>query len=356
MAAASAPKIDSIDPKIIEAFFAAVRSADEEKVLILLENNIEHVKELVNARDKDGKTPLAISTSCRSNYSVETLTVLHLDVGESTVIDRLLQFGAVIEQLNEASLLFLLEYACYANNLEVIARCTKCISEQNKDVATLSKKLAKGFLAACEKGSLGIIQYLIDLGLDPKQANLEYYATPLHAACMYGQYDVAKLLVEVYKVDVDVGSKYYSFPIILAAVDGHLEILRFLIDNGASLTASRGHRTLLHIVCQSNKKNGSAVMDLLVKAGANIYDKTADDRTLLDIARENKKVDIVQYLEDLFVRRTTLFGILPYEIEYRKNSDNRLEDFPPEYIDTNDRLLPSLIKVAPEANAKTPAP
>jgi ankyrin repeat protein len=100
------------------------------------------------------------------------------------------------------------------------------------------------------------------------------------------------------KVDIDAAPGVLSGITALGAAvkSGHIKMVNFLLQKGATVNidADEFGETALHIAA---KQGNHVIVELLVKAKANIYARNRNGETALDIARERGHFEVVDCLE-----------------------------------------------------------
>jgi ankyrin repeat protein len=130
------------------------------------------------------------------------------------------------------------------------------------------------FLAACNGGSLAIVNFLFKnfvININKQyniyiDAELVNNATALWCAVYYGHLEIVKFLVENGS-NLEVSDKDKN-PIHLCCVNGDLEILKFLIENGCLIDSENSiGETPLIVAC---KRNNNDIVEFLIHKGANL--------------------------------------------------------------------------------------
>jgi ankyrin repeat protein/uncharacterized protein DUF3471 len=156
-------------------------------------------------------------------------------------------------------------------------------------VAALAQSPNEDFFAAARKGDVAAVKALLDKGVDVN-AKTNYGATALSYACDKGHVEVVKLLLER-GADVNVKDTFYGeVPLGWALSHGHVEVVKLLLERGAQGKeraliegADSGNAEIVKIALdkgdlqsealssalnRATKKNHTAVVELLKKAGA----------------------------------------------------------------------------------------
>lgn len=136
---------------------------------------------------------------------------------------------------------------------------------------------------------------LIHCGADIYHQDAGGY-TPLHWAAFNGFPTIVKMLLEN-KANVDARSNYGWTPLLQAASRGHLTVSLLLIEYGADINAaSKDGWTPLH---KAAANGHLAVVKLLVHRKVNINAKYNDGTTALDLAKKDKREQIVAALSEI---------------------------------------------------------
>ncbi|MGA9772951.1 MAG: ankyrin repeat domain-containing protein [Blastocatellia bacterium] len=156
-------------------------------------------------------------------------------------------------------------------------------------VAAFAQSTNEDFFAAARKGDAAAVKAFLDKGV-PVNAKTQYGATALSYACDKGHTEVVKLLIER-GADVNVKDTFYGeVPLGWALGKGHAEIVKILLDHGAQgkdraliegadsgnveivkAVLDKGDLkpdTLSSALSQATKKNHTAIVEMLKKAGA----------------------------------------------------------------------------------------
>jgi len=108
-------------------------------------------------------------------------------------------------------------------------------------------------MRAAELGNNSVVEKLLDAG-EGKKPEPDHLFTPLHAACVRGKLDTVKFLVQDCKVDFEARDKYGCTPVVRAAANGHMEVVKWLTETPlvrASMdTPSYWKATALHFAAE----------------------------------------------------------------------------------------------------------
>ena len=122
-----------------------------------------------------------------------------------------------------------------------------------KTLETQARLGAVTITRAAELGNTAIIERLMDEG-EGKTPEPDHLFTPLHAACARGKLHTVQYLVQDAKADVEARDKYGCTPVVRAAANGHMNVVKWLTETplvDASIhTPSYWKATALHFASQ----------------------------------------------------------------------------------------------------------
>ena len=84
-------------------------------------------------------------------------------------------------------------------------------------------------MRAAELGNNTVVEKLIDAG-EGKKPEPDHLFTPLHAACARGKLETVKYLVQDCKADFEARDKYGCTPVVRAAANGHMNVVKWLTE------------------------------------------------------------------------------------------------------------------------------
>lgn len=187
-----------------EEFFDAIRKGDDAKVGKMLDQN----KDLANARDKQGLSPVTIATY----------------FNHPGIADELIAKGAKLD-MYEASM---------TGRLDVIRGL---LTSQRSEVYSLSKDGFSALHLAAFFGHREIVEYLLKNGADANiLATNATKVRPLHSAVAHHHFEISKLLVD-HGADVNARQQGGFTPLHEAAFGGNPEIAELLLKHGADINA-----------------------------------------------------------------------------------------------------------------------
>ncbi|UYV68873.1 hypothetical protein LAZ67_6001392 [Cordylochernes scorpioides] len=171
------------------------------------------------------------------------------------------------------------------------------------------------FIAA-EIGNMAILECLIEAGANIN-AQDTLYRTPLLNAILNGHLEVVKKLVAA-GAKIERENNQECIPIIMAFDFHQINIALFLIHQGADVNAKDNSSSILICAGQGDLN----MVEILIKAKANVNDKDCDGNTPLHIASLKNHVKMVNYLlkNGANVNAKNKYGITPLMIYVTKNN------------------------------------
>jgi ankyrin repeat protein len=155
-------------------------------------------------------------------------------------------------------------------------------------------------LKCASKGFLESVRTLLKAGADV-ESHGPYRKTPLYCAVEGGHYNVCKLLLEK-GANADQIPKYGGHVVVSAAGSDHVEIVDLLLNHGRSDRSDLDKDRYISYAATSLygavKRGSLAMVDCLLRWGADINMKMDDGKTPVYVAAENKNVDVLQRLVD----------------------------------------------------------
>lgn len=180
-------------------------------------------------------------------------------------------------------------------------------------VAFSQENLEEAFFHSLLKGSLPIVDYLLERGIDPNTPLGKGRNTPLHIAAGDGNLDLVKLLIKQ-GAEVNASNEDGAFPLHLACFTGRKEVAAFLLAKGADVNHQEKiqKQTALHLVITSPELDDNFVLrasmiELLVQNGADVKLGNLKGRTpmheLLEnivLQEEEKKESVLDFYMGFF--------------------------------------------------------
>ena len=231
----------------------------------------------VNARDKDGKSPLHEAAAASHD--------------NSEVIKALIAAGADINARDKDGV-SAFHWAARNENTAVI----KILLQAGADVDTRDKDGTLPLHLAAGNDNPAVIKALVQPGMDVNVRNNDG-KSPLHFAASHNNNpEVIKALVQA-RADVSARDKDSETPLHAAAAESdNFEVIIALVEAGADVNAqAKDGWPPLHRAAASNEN--PAVIEVLVQAGADVDARTKDGYSPLHrVAANNKNPAVVEAL------------------------------------------------------------
>ena len=275
----------------------------ENVILVLLETK-DGIKDIVDLKDRIGKTALHYASAyghasianilLQNCADVEiraacSMKALHLAAhyGEVEVVRVLLDCGAEIDSKTSDGRT-VLHHAVEQNSLLII----QLILSRQANIEATDLKQRTPIFWGCHKDRVDAIKLLLLNRANIMARDIEGN-TPLHWAACYGQVSLVQLLVE-HGADLSAKGVNDENALGLAVSNGHSRTVRILLEYGAPTEVKNSFgRTALHFAAKSGNLD---IVCLLVEAGANILACDNKGHTVLDLARNNRQKAVSKYL------------------------------------------------------------
>ena len=210
-------------------------------------------------------------------------------VGSMRVVEWVVERGGDLDVPNEWYETPLL-VACKTGRLEVMRR----LVEGGADVMARDKWIRNMLYAACEGGDVGLVRYVLGLGVFDVEEKDSDMQTPLHRACEYGQLDAARVLVEEAGADVDVEGNDVCGPLYWACSGGNIGIVRMLVDAGSGSGMGKEGGVWVEGLGVAASRGHVDVVRELLGLGVAVDGVDEDGDTALCLASRNGRVDVVR--------------------------------------------------------------
>jgi ankyrin repeat protein len=163
-----------------------------------------------------------------------------------------------------------------------------------------------------------VITLLLQNGANPNLAD-DFGHTPLHAASSINSQDAVDILLEN-GTDINIKENLLgNTPLFAALENGHIETADALLFSGADINIKNNNgETPLFVAC---KKGKIEIIDFVLSRGANIHVKNNYGLTCFDVANEEVKSVLKQWMT------TMLVGVLQENNAYDSLDLKNIEDF-----------------------------
>ena len=185
-------------------------------------------------------------------------------------------------------------HACRYGHLPVVQYF---MEEQHVDLRKVGTQVV--FHAACDNGSIDLLEYLIEKGLSDLSYTTRNGYTCLHYACFAGSLPLVKSLIRHHHLDKNATTGDGFTPLHAASHDGHKAVVRYLIEECSvdPKSISITGLTALHLACRNGHKH---VAEFLVsKYGCNVNISTFEGTTALHEACLNGNTAVARYVSNL---------------------------------------------------------
>ena len=253
---------------------AVLHIACQEGKLELVKHLVENYPALLTMRDKEEMTPLHHAGWSGSVELTEYLISRHCDVLDTASNSRTV-----------------LHIACQEGKLELV----KHLVENYPALLTMRDNVGKTPLHhAGWSGSVELTEYLISRHCDVLDA-ASNSRTVLHIACQEGKLELVKHLVENYPSLLTIRDNVGKTPLHHAGWSGSVELTEYLISRHCDvLDAASNSRTVLHIACQEGKLE--LVKHLVENYPALLTMRDKEGMTPLHHAGLSGSVELTEYL------------------------------------------------------------
>jgi len=161
-------------------------------------------------------------------------------------------------------------------------------------IAVLNNRNSKGRTPLMLAASMGEVQLMLELIETGATISLvcPKGKTALHYAARTGQIDSCKVLLGA-GASISYQDNNHAEPLYDAIMGDHPEIVRFLLNKGARLKAKvRGKNYLMIATIKGNVE----IFETLLSYGADLHEKSFDGITAIDIAKQRKQKEILQFI------------------------------------------------------------
>lgn len=249
-----------------------IHQAIEKNCVIQLQSLLKN-KNIINAYNKNGNTPLLVAVEKES-----------IDI-----IKILLQHGANPDQFNQDKTITPIMLASFGN-YQIVKLLIKY--KANINLININKESALHFAVSMQKKD--IVKLLLGNGT---KVNGDFYRPVIHECTDLEMFT----LLTAAGADPFERDKNGDFLIYDVALTGKPKLLQKLIEIGMDINSfSSDGFTPLMLAAFGDKL---ANVKILIANGAKLDIRSTDKHTALDIARINKRKDIILYLESLYSKK-----------------------------------------------------
>jgi len=242
------------------ALHYAVRKKIFEVVELLLQHGAN-----INARDQDGRTPLALAAI----------------LGKTEVVRLLIRNGADVNTVNVRGNTPLI----HSRSTEISRLLLEAGATATIEHLSNHAELGNALHVAVRRGTLEIIELLLQHGANINARDQDG-RTPLALATILGKTEVVRLLIRN-EADVNTVNVRGNTPLIHSRCT---EISRLLLEAGATATIEHlsNHAELGNALHVAVRRGTLEIVELLLQHGANINARDQDGRTPLTLAIRHK--------------------------------------------------------------------
>jgi ankyrin repeat protein len=182
-----------------------------------------------------------------------------------------------------------LNYSVELGHIEVVDLLIKNMSPDS-----INQLITAGiFHLAAKSGSIDLVEFLTDKGIDVNQAD-EIGKTALHFAAENGHTGLVQFLVNTKGVSINQADYYRETALLFAAKSGNIDLVEFLIYKGIDVNqACENGRTALHYAAANGH---TGLVQWMIEKGANVNQADEFGYTALHKAAEKGHIDIVESL------------------------------------------------------------
>eukprot|EP01097_Dermamoeba_algensis_P004887 TRINITY_DN3134_c0_g1_i1.p1 TRINITY_DN3134_c0_g1~~TRINITY_DN3134_c0_g1_i1.p1 ORF type:complete len:1350 (-),score=327.49 TRINITY_DN3134_c0_g1_i1:118-4167(-) len=305
-------KVQDADSFLRNCLHAAAFSGSKEIFQALLNetsngNQTPKSEELLNSKDKFGRTPLFYATRTNRKSLVRFLlekmtvdvsiadetemTALHLAslLGFSDIVQLLWHHGAPLnpKEINGRSPL----HMCAATGFN---DCITFLILKGADIDLRDTRGLTPLHLASKYGHYSSVELLSSLHADINGRTAYIGYTPLHLAAQYGHKEVLRSLLGN-GVDVNTEDNKGRTALHLAAFRGHVEACEVLLSNSESMPNKTDYygNSAIHLAAKQGK---SELIELLISKAAYVNIKNFEGRTPLHFAAQHGHAGCVSVL------------------------------------------------------------
>ncbi|XP_046545519.1 putative ankyrin repeat protein RF_0381 [Haliotis rubra] len=246
------------------------RGGDEKIVKYIIKLNVVDI----NSKQLGGKTAVSLAAASGNRAAFDNLVEMRADL-------------LAVDVLGNS----VLHLACQGGNMDIVKYAVK------QNIVDINSRRADGRTPAsiaAVSGHSALFQYLVKVGADMSVVDV-YGDNILHSSSAGGNMDIVKYVCKQNIVDINTKAAFGETPASIAATYGHLAVLEYLVKSGANLSAvNEDGDNILHLACQGGDLDTvKYVLNLNV---VDINSKGIDGYTPLMLARELEDRDVFDLL------------------------------------------------------------
>ncbi|KAK6177473.1 hypothetical protein SNE40_015567 [Patella caerulea] len=265
---------------------------------------------LINSRDENGLTPLHYAVREGSLCALGTLLDLqaesHTNVINSQDKEGLTPLHYAVKKGNIAMVREILDHGADVSIEEDSLTPSSIGCKTHGDHNVINTQDEEGLTPlhyAAKNGNIEMVRVLLHRGADVSIKENDDFLTPLSIACKnHGDHDdIVKLLID-WGANIDHKHRFNDTPLHEAIENGLVRCVECLLENGANVNSQSKwkKKTPLHMVLKTPKRKRLEILGLLIKYGADANIRDGNDKTVLDLAKNNKRyLDIEDCLANL---------------------------------------------------------
>jgi ankyrin repeat protein len=230
--------------------------------------------ELINGREADGWTALAVASCCGKVEAVKALASLGADVNTA------MKDGATSVYV-----------AAQNGHVEVV----KALASLGADVNATDNEGATPVYVAARQGHLEVVKALASLNADVSTPN-EIGATPVSIASRHGHLEMVKALASL-GAKVDVAKHNGVTPVFIAAQEGHVHVVNALAALGADVRVP--NKNGLTPVFIAARQGHLEVVKALAASGVDVNARANDGATPFLVAAYTGHLEVMKALAAL---------------------------------------------------------
>ncbi|KAK2714306.1 hypothetical protein QYM36_008760 [Artemia franciscana] len=280
---------------------AGVLSGNKHAVKLLLENNAEFKNNIFVDRTESAPLHYAVDLGHKEiveilvakgadvniNYINQTPLILATKKNHTDIVKFLIENGANVNT-DHCKALFLASQAGFRDIVEMLLKNKGCVN-----IGCTEDNSAAPLHFAAIGGHTEIINLLIAHGATVDAITTDG-STPLYLTVEYGHEEATEVLISN-KANINIQNIEGMTPLHVAAADGYANVVEILLRNGAKINIKDiERRTPLELAVANGHLE--VVKILLQNEKIDINAKGTDDLTVLHIASQENRLEIVRYL------------------------------------------------------------